>query len=111
MNTAKAFIGIALTTLLFSACGTTTNTSSVQSEPDTQTQVGSMIAQAEAAFKAVDQLGGAWVNTEDMIVEAKTKASKNEIDAALKLAKEAYDEAVLAKAQFDSQKSAGPTLF
>ena len=109
------FLAIGTMSLVFLLAACSTTSEQAVSEPagamDDQSKYTALITKAEAAFKEASQMGAAWAYTEDMIKDAKTRASQNQFDEAIKLAKEAYDEAVLAKAQFESQKDAGPYLF
>jgi len=82
-----------------------------ESGGDVQEQYSKMLSNAEAAYKTVDQAGGAWAYTEELINDAKQKASENKYDEALALAKEAYGQAKAAQVQLESQKKAGPYLF
>lgn len=76
-----------------------------------QDQYNSAIKDAESSYKEVDQLGAAWAYTEDLITEAKQKASQNKLEEALALAKEALQQSKSAKEQMEGQKKAGPYLF
>lgn len=96
---------------LVSACASTGETSEAAGASDNKAQFDKTIKDAETAFKAVDQLGGGWAYTEEMMDDAKKAAAANDYDKALKLAKEAYDQSVMAKQQYEGQLNAGPTLF
>ena len=113
MNRILLSIAIAGSMLFAAACSSTSEKGEGMEGGmgDAQSQFEKVLKDAEAAYKDVDQMGGAWVFTNKQIEEAKTKAAAKKYDEALALAKEAYDQSVLAKAQFESQKKAGPTLF
>ena len=97
--------------MLTSACSSTPQKDDDAQGNDMQVQYTKLINEAETTYKEVDQMGGAWAYTEELIQEARTKASQNKYDEAIKLAKDAYDEAISAKTQFESQINAGPYLF
>jgi hypothetical protein len=97
--------------VLFTACSSTGKQNEAGVVTDSKAQFDKAIKEAESAFKAVDQVGGGWAFTEEMIDEAKKAASANDYGKALQLAKEAYDQSIMAKQQHESQVNAGPTLF
>jgi len=70
-----------------------------------------MLAKVSARHKEVSKMGGAWTTPEDLLDQATEAAKNKEFDKAMKLLKEADTEVELAKAQFESQKNAGPHLF
>lgn len=70
-----------------------------------------MLAEVTAKHKALAKEGGAWTISEDALEKAAEAAKNKEFDKAIKLLKEVNDEVALAKAQFESQKNAGPHLF
>lgn len=70
-----------------------------------------LYVKAEKALKQLSDAGGAWVNTEDTLKQARDLASKQDYDQAMKLVKEAMAETDIALQQFESQKNAGPYLF
>jgi hypothetical protein len=78
---------------------------------DLKSQYEKILKDAESAYKAVDQAGGAWAYTEDKMADAKKAAAANDFGKALELAKDAYDESLLAKQQSEGQVNAGPYLF
>ncbi|MGD8594386.1 MAG: hypothetical protein PVF82_16250 [Gammaproteobacteria bacterium] len=103
---------LAASLLLLTACGSTGEVAeSASASSDTKSQYEKAIKEAETAFKAVDQVGGAWAYTEEKMDEAKKAAASNDFAKALDLAKEAYDQSMLAKQQFENQVNAGPYLF
>ena len=69
------------------------------------------IAAAEAAMKKADAVGGGWRDTEKLIKDAKTAMEKGELDAAIKLAKAAQEEAKLGEQQAMENRGAKPWLF
>lgn len=97
---------------VLTACGSTGEVAdSASTGSDLKSQYENTIKIAEAAYKSVDQVGGAWAYTEEKLDEAKKAAAANDFAKALELAKEAHDQSLLAKQQFDGQANAGPTLF
>jgi len=78
---------------------------------DLESQYTQTLGDAESAYKSVDKMGGAWAYTEDLIKEAKQKASEKDLGKALELAKEALAQAKSAQVQLESQKDAKPYLF
>ncbi|WP_455209889.1 hypothetical protein [Kaarinaea lacus] len=98
--------------LLLTACGSTGEvTETTPASSDLKSQYEKTIIEAESAYKSVDQAGGAWAYTEEKLDESKKAAEANDYAKALELAKEARDQSLLAKQQFESQVTAGPTLF
>jgi outer membrane murein-binding lipoprotein Lpp len=98
--------------MLLAACGSTGDVAETASAgSDLKTQYEKALKEAESAYKAVDQVGGAWAYTEEKMDEAKKAAETNDFAKALQLAKEAYDESMIAKQQFEGQVNAGPYLF
>lgn len=69
------------------------------------------ISVAEQAFQEINKRGGAWAYTEETLDAAKEAVKSKDYDKALKLAKEAHDQAMMATKQFESQTGAGPYLF
>ncbi|KPJ91826.1 MAG: hypothetical protein AMJ53_10675 [Gammaproteobacteria bacterium SG8_11] len=105
-------VSLAASLLLVNGCGSTGEMAETSSaDSDLKSQYEKTIKDAETAFKAVDQVGGAWVYTEEKMDEAKKAAQANDFSKALELAKEAHDQSLLARQQFESQVNAGPTLF
>lgn len=98
--------------LMLNACGSTGESlQSASAGPDLKAQYEKAIKDAETAFKAVDQMGGAWAYTEELMGEAKKAAQANDFAKALEFAKEAHGQSLLAKQQFEGQVTAGPYLF
>ena len=112
MNRLLLPASLAATLLLLTACGSTGDVAeSASGGSDSKSQYEKVMKDAEAAYKEVDKAGGAWAYTEDTLGEAKKAAEANDFAKALELAKEAYDQSVLAKQQFEGQVNAGPYLF
>ena len=112
MNKVLLAAALAAFLLWLSACGSSGEVAETASAgSDLKAQYEKTLKDAEAAYKAVDQVGGAWAYTEDKMAEAKKAAEANDFGKALALAKEAYDESLIAKQQFDGQVNAGPYLF
>ena len=112
MNKPFLLASLAASILLLTACGSTSEvTETAAGGSDLKFQYEKTIKDAETAYKTVDQAGGAWVYTEEKMAEAKKAAEANDYAKALELAKEAHDQSLLAKQQFDNQSNAGPTLF
>jgi len=70
-----------------------------------------MLKQVTDSYNAQAKEGAAWTNAEEYFEQANEAAKAKQFDKAMKLLKEISDESALAKAQHDSQKSAGPHLF
>lgn len=70
-----------------------------------------MLAEVTAQYKALAKEGGAWSVSEEALEKAAEAAKNKEFDKAIKLLKDVQDETVLAKAQFEQAKNAGPHLF
>ena len=113
MKSVYATIVAALVISLMSGCSLFTATEGGSSEDggDAQAQYDKMINSAEATYKEVDQMGGAWAYTDELISDAKKMATEKKFNEALELAKEALAQAKAAQSQFDDQKKAGPYLF
>jgi hypothetical protein len=112
MNKILLPVGITVSLMMFSACSSSAGKNEATAgADDTKAQYEKTLKDAETVFKAVDQVGGGWAFTEDMMSDAKKAAASNDYGKALQLAKEAYDQSVMAKQQYDSQIKAGPTLF
>lgn len=112
MNKPYLVASFAASILLLTACGSTNEvTEPVSGGSNLKSQYDKTIKEAETAFKTVDQVGGAWAYTEEKMDEAKKAAEANDYSKALVLAKEAHDQSLLAKQQFDNQINAGPALF
>jgi len=106
------FVVISISMLFIAGCGLFTGVENNAGDGgDDKAMYSKVLMDAETAFQYVDQSGGAWAYTEDLITEAKQKAAQNKFDEALKLAKEAHDQALAARAQMEGQKKAGPYLF
>ncbi len=71
----------------------------------------SQLKAVQAAYAQLDQNGGAWVFTSEMIENAKKAASEGKSEEALKLLAKAKFEVDAAGKQQDEQKKAGPVLF
>ena len=111
MNRILLPVSLMASLVLVTACSSTGDMSAAAGSADAKGQFETAIKDAENAFKAVDQVGGGWAFTEDMMDDAKKAAAANDFDKALQLAKEAYDQSVMAKQQYESQMNAGPTMF
>lgn len=70
-----------------------------------------MITKAEQAYKSVDEQGGAWRDTGEMIADAKKAAEAGDFSQAFALASEAYDQSMMAMKQKEAEAKAGPWLF
>ena len=103
---------IAAFLIFLTACNSSVETGEAAANTaDSKAEFEQTIEQAEAAYKAVDQVGGGWTLTEQMMDESKKAAAGNDYASALQLAKDAYDQSVMAKQQHESQINAGPTRF
>ena len=112
MNRVLLPAALAASLLWLTACGSSGSVAETASVgPDLKTQYEKTLKDAESAYKAVDQVGGAWAYTEDKMADAKKAAEANDFSKALELAKEAYEESLLAKQQSEGQVNAGPYLF
>lgn len=94
---------------LFESTGGTTEGSAVGA--GINPQFDELYARAEAAYKEVDKLGGAWAYTGDLLKEASEHAAKKDFGKAIPLAKAVIAESEMALQQFRSQQGAGPHLF
>jgi len=111
MNRILLPVSFAASLVLLTACGSAGEVKTAGAAGDAKAQYEKTIKEAESVFKSVDKVGGGWAFTEDMMDDAKKAAAANDYDKALKLAKEAYDQGMLAKQQYESELKAGPTLF
>ena len=103
---------LAASLIMLAACSSTGEVADAASaSSDVKSQYEKTIKEAETAFKSVDQVGGAWAYTEEKMDEAKKAAEANDFAKALDLAKDAYEQSLLAKQQFENQINAGPALF
>ncbi|MDH5392084.1 MAG: hypothetical protein OEY11_02735 [Gammaproteobacteria bacterium] len=100
MKTFTTTVVFLLTAMLLTACG--------KDQMKDEADASSLIQQASQSFKDVNAVGFAWRDTEDMIKQAEVALIDNEIDEAVKLAKEALMQSKIAMQQYEMQKNAGP---
>lgn len=67
-----------------------------------------LVLQAKNTFNEINELGGAWSETEDMITEADKLLKMRQLSQADALANTAIMQNKLATMQYESQKNAGP---
>ena len=70
-----------------------------------------LLKQVTDDLKELDSAGGAWAYTDELIEKAQEAAKAKDFDKAMKILKDASSETKLARAQLESQKKAGPSLF
>ena len=117
----KLAIVLAVSTLALGGCTTTWPWTAAKPGAATASASGgaatskdgaaAAIAAAEAAMKKADSVGGGWRDTDKLIKDAKTALEKGEVDAAIKLAKTAQEEAKLSEQQAMENRGAKPWLF
>lgn len=106
------WIAIAVITMVLAACGSLQGGSAGDdSASGAKGEFDKLYGKAEKSLKKLADAGGAWVNTEDTLKQARDLASKQNYDKAMKLVKEAMAETDIAQQQFESQRNARPYLF
>ena len=92
---------IAVAIIFTTACASTDDAVS-------EAEFKAVMAEAKAAYKAVDKVGFAWRDTPKLMKKAEKAMSNGESGKALKLAKKARNQSKNAMMQYEEQKNAGP---
>lgn len=67
--------------------------------------------EASQAASAANEVGNLWRDTEELLKKAKHASETKDMVKAVKMVKDALQQARLAKEQFEEQQTAGPYLF